>query len=97
MWHMARIRLRDILQTPWDPPNRAASVPDVPDDEAGTPTMRRARIRDVVTSERAVALVYRWHILNPTGMVAAGTAGNSLRDLGGENAELDDIRAVRRP
>jgi hypothetical protein len=33
----------------------------------------------VLTSERSVALAYRWHILSPGGMVSNGRAGNALR------------------
>jgi hypothetical protein len=78
MWYMARLRLRDLLRTPWDAPAVAPTIPNVPDPGAPGGT-RRVRIGDVLTSERGVALVYRWHILSPGGMVSNGRAGAALR------------------
>ncbi|MFI6324334.1 peptidoglycan-binding protein [Nonomuraea sp. NPDC050556] len=69
MWHMARLRIRDIGETPWDGP---ADQPTwtVPDPQGARP----ARIKDVITSERGMALVYRWHISAPANIVAGGPA-----------------------
>jgi len=69
MWDMARQRIRDVLNAPWDSP-----APGAPDRLAGIPTgvgdrTRPARIGDVFTSERAVAMVLRWHVLAPGGIV----------------------------
>lgn len=80
MWHMARVRLRDILSTPWP---EGANLPDVPDGTGGT---RRAAIGDVYASERAVATVLRWHIRKPSAIVTDGVAANNLvRALGRAN------------
>jgi hypothetical protein len=78
MWHMARLRIRDLLGAPWDALGAAATIPDIPDPRAPGGG-RRVRIGDVLTSERSVALAYRWHILSPGGMVSNGRAGNALR------------------
>jgi RHS repeat-associated protein len=72
MWHMARIRLRDIRATPWP---ASAHVPDVPDDSGGT---RPAMIGDVYASERAMALLLRWHIRFPGHVISGGHAGTRL-------------------
>ncbi|MEV0623794.1 hypothetical protein AB0I81_61485 [Nonomuraea sp. NPDC050404] len=70
MWHMARLRIRDVGETPWDGP---ADPPTwtVPTPGGGS---RPARIKDVITSERGMAIVYRWHIRAPANMVSAGPA-----------------------
>jgi hypothetical protein len=72
MWPMARLRIRDIGETPWDGP-ADPPVWTVPDPQA--PGGRRpARIKDVINSERGMAIVYRWHIRAPANMVSAGPA-----------------------
>lgn len=73
MWDMARVRIRDILAVPW-----GAGVAEV---GAGTPTARPARIGDVLTSERSVAMLLRWHIRFPANVVSGGTAGARLRNV----------------
>ncbi|HEY6890327.1 MAG TPA: peptidoglycan-binding domain-containing protein, partial [Solirubrobacter sp.] len=72
MWHMARMRLRDLLSTPWD---AASNVPDVPDG-GGT---RTATIGDVFSSERATAMLLRWHVFRPAHVIAGGKAGPHLQ------------------
>lgn len=72
MWTMARIRLRDILATPFP----RALTPDLPDG-GGT---RRAMIGDVYTSERALAVLLRWHIRFPSHVISGGQIGGHLRD-----------------
>ncbi|SEG97951.1 hypothetical protein SAMN05444920_111123 [Nonomuraea solani] len=88
MWHMARLRIRDIAETPWDGP---AGPPTwtIPDPEAPGGT-RPARIKDVITSERGLALVYRWHIKRPANMVAGGPATEPVatRRLGRAGPQL---------
>jgi hypothetical protein len=75
MWDMARIRLRDIRATPWGagPP----AVPDIPV-TGGAP--RPATVGDVFTSEKALAMVMRWHVYRPAHMINGGTAGLRLRN-----------------
>ena len=72
MWHMARVRLRDVGATPFA---AGAHVPDVPDGHGGT---RPATIGDVYTSERAAAMLQRWHIRFPAHIVNAGATGDHL-------------------
>jgi Putative peptidoglycan binding domain len=71
MWHMARVRVRDIRATPW-----GAGVTPVPDGHGGT---RPTTIGDVYTSERAIAMILRWHIRFPASIVNQGHAGGPIR------------------
>jgi hypothetical protein len=73
MWDMVRIRLRDILSTPFP---AAFGMPDVPDGNGGT---RTATIGDCFTSETAVAMLLRWHIYQPFDICSGGEAGPRLR------------------
>lgn len=68
MWHMSRLRLRHILHTPWYAPAEPADVPldGVLREGGGT---RPVLIGDVVTSERATALILRWHVRHPADIV----------------------------
>lgn len=74
MWLLGRQRLADLLGAPWDGPKGTTSVPDLPDgvNDKGEPKTRRARIADLVTSERAVALLLTWHHRAPAGVVGPG-------------------------
>ena len=58
MWDYARLRLRDLLATPWTPQIDMAD-PSAP---GGT---RPATIGDLFTSERAVGIMARWHVNRP--------------------------------
>jgi hypothetical protein len=58
-WDMARMRIRDVLALELP---ASMSVPPVPASGGGT---RPATIGDVYTSERAVALLLRWHVRFP--------------------------------
>jgi RHS repeat-associated protein len=80
MWHLARVRLRDIRATPW---GTGAGVPDVPDGQGG---VRPATVGDVYTSERAMGMLQRWHIRFPAHVVAGGEAGTRLRGAFGRAA-----------
>ena len=71
MWHMARIRFRDVLSTPW-----GEGVADV---SSGTST-RPATIGDVFTSEQAVGIILRWHVNRPSHVVEGNSAGEHLRN-----------------
>jgi subtilisin family serine protease len=71
LWDYARVRLRELLDTPWD------GTLVVTDEISG---MRRlATIGDFYTSERAVALILRWHVRFPAHMASGGNAGAHLR------------------
>lgn len=72
MWDMARIRLRDVLAAPWGTGITAIAQPG-----GGT---RPVTIGDVYTSERAVALLLRWHIRFPAYLVSGGQAAAQLRN-----------------
>jgi hypothetical protein len=72
MWDMARMRIRDIRSAPWRP---AAGLAHVPDGSGGK---RPAAIGDVYSSERAMALLLRWHIRAPEQVVSGGHAGVGL-------------------
>jgi hypothetical protein len=69
MWHMARVRIRDIRDVEWG--NAQPAVANV-----GT---RAATIGDVFTSERAMGIILRWHIRSPGSMVSGGGPGQRLR------------------
>lgn len=63
MWDMARIRLRDLLDMPWD------------DTGSGT------RLGDIFTSEKAIAMILRWHVRYPGHIAARGRAGRRLQSV----------------
>lgn len=60
MWDMARFRIRDIRNTLWP-----SGVDHLPDTGTGDLTT----IGDVITSERGLALVLRWHVKSPGGVI----------------------------
>ncbi len=76
MWHMARVRIRDIRATPWGAHTGAHAVNIA---NVGTSPGRAATIGDVFTSERATAILLRWHVRYPSGVVNGGAAGADLR------------------
>ena len=79
MWAMARIRLRDLLTTTWN------NIPEEADWEEET------ILGEVFTSERAVALLLRWHIRYPNQIcdINTGSAVREIFELARENvAEL---------
>lgn len=75
MWAMARQRINDIARAPWNV-SGSFHVADIPLPNGGH---RQARIGDVFTSERAMAMVLRWHVLSPAGAVSRGRSGSRLR------------------
>lgn len=75
MWDMARIRLRDLGSTPW-----GAGPPAVPAIPVAGGTTRPATIGDVFTSEKALALLMRWHVFRPAHVVSGGNAGLRTRN-----------------
>jgi hypothetical protein len=93
MWNMARQRLFDITRAPWD---RRNATPTLPGPGGATAAARRrARIGDVYTSERAVAILLRWHVAYPehvisNGAVSAGDPSNPA----GPNLRRAHQRAV---
>ncbi|MFY2560797.1 peptidoglycan-binding protein [Corallococcus terminator] len=71
MWNAARIRLRDIRNTPW-----GTGVADV-----GTGANARApTIGDVATSEKLMGILLRWHIFRPGHVAGQNSAGQRLRN-----------------
>jgi len=71
MWTMARVRLRDLLSAPW-----GSGVPEVPASGGSRP----ATLGDMFTSERAMALILRWHIRSPAHVISSGRAGGKIRN-----------------
>jgi hypothetical protein len=57
MWDMARIRLRELLETPW----RKDTIPNFDN--------RRALVRDVYTSQRAIAIIFFWYLRFPKDII----------------------------
>jgi hypothetical protein len=76
-WDMARMRIRDFLAVEWP---SALGVPPVPVPEGGT---RPATIGDVYTSEKAVALLLRWHVRFPAHICSMAQPGTQLRNAFG--------------
>lgn len=70
MWDMTRIRVRDVLTTPF-----AAGGPRV---RNGDGTFRNATLQDVFTAELTVAWLLRWHIKFPAHVVKGGVVGPKL-------------------
>jgi peptidoglycan hydrolase-like protein with peptidoglycan-binding domain len=81
MWDYARIRLRDITSIPWGVPTVVAeqlNADGTVDD--GTGGRRSATVGDVFTSEKAIALLLRVHVLNAVPRVLSNKrAGQALR------------------
>lgn len=69
IWDMTRLRLRDILATPW-----GEAVQGQIDGDRGPLT-----VGDIYTSEQAIALLLRWHIRFPAHIISDGQAGSRLR------------------
>lgn len=63
-WDFVRVRLRDVLSTPWGSDTDDGGIADPPN---GPPVS----IGDIFTSERAVAMVLRWHVNRPADVVAS--------------------------
>ncbi len=65
MWDFARLRLRDLLATPWVPRIMTAD-PATADPATG---MRPATVGDLFTSERAAGILLRWHVNAPSDLL----------------------------
>jgi len=74
MWHMARVRLRDILRTPWPVKAPKDIIPMISVNGVSRP----ATIGEVYRSELATAIILRWHVWAP-GEVTYGDAGRGIR------------------
>jgi hypothetical protein len=57
MWDYARLRLRDVLGTEWEPKTMIAD---------GKGSTRPATIGDYFSSERAAGVILRWHVNQPS-------------------------------
>jgi len=79
MWDMARIRLRDIMSTPF---RQQAGFPQIVNAQGQG---RGVTIGDVYTSERAIALTLRWHIRSPASVASGGLVGNHLENAFGHS------------
>jgi hypothetical protein len=78
MWDMARIRIADILSAEWPKIDNQQLKYVGTENPAGSAGPRNARIGDVFTSERSVALLLRWHINAPGTLLKSGKAGKHL-------------------
>ncbi len=63
MWDMARIRLRDVRDTPF------------PDGIGPQIDGRSATIGEIFTSEKAAGMLHRWHIYQPESLIEPAAAG----------------------
>ncbi len=79
MWDMARIRIRDIMDTPWDDGTQTNIDVRLANFNDGTPNGRRPTIGEVFLSEKAIAMLIRWHIRGPGNIVRNGFAGDRCR------------------
>ncbi len=68
MWDMARMRIRDIRSAPWGAAGPWGAAAN------------NVTVGDVFTSERAMAMILRWHIRFPAHMISGGSAGTRLRN-----------------
>jgi peptidoglycan hydrolase-like protein with peptidoglycan-binding domain len=66
-WDLARLRIRDLFSVPWP----AGAFPTA----GGVP----ATIGQTFRSERSVAMLVRWHVVFPAGVVLNGVVGTGLR------------------
>jgi hypothetical protein len=71
MWDYARIRIRDLLATPWGPGLQIG---------AGA-AARPATMGDVFQSELNVAMILRWHVRFPAHVASGGRAGAVIRGV----------------
>jgi len=88
-WDMARLRLRNLLSS--EVPD--ITLPDSSQlsltyqgnangaGPATGPSPRRARIGDVFTSERAAAMLLRWHVNRPSDVVSSGRAARAIQGI----------------
>lgn len=87
MWDMARIRLRDIRAADWG--NQTVPIAHV-----GNFTVPQGTtIGDIVTCERMMALMLRWHVRAPADVVRGNGVATALRNALSNaitnNAQLD--------
>ncbi len=84
-YDLARIRLRDIINTPWGK--------DVPRVNKGTAQEQDAKVGDIITSECGLAIILRWHVFRPRHMISSGEAGknlvNALKNAKTKKPDLD--------
>jgi hypothetical protein len=60
MWTMVRMRIRGFREAPWGPGMHAV----------GADPGRPATVGDVYTSEKATAIILRWHVFQPANVIA---------------------------
>ena len=66
IWIFARLRIRGLLSLPMDIPHFTATRRTPP------------RLGEVYTSERAIALLLRWHVRAPAHIIRRGKPGSAL-------------------
>lgn len=72
MWDMTRIRLRDLLDMPWD---------GAPRDGGAGNAGSGIRLGEIFSSEKAIAMILRWHVRYPGHIAARGRAGRRLQSV----------------
>lgn len=75
MWHMARVRLRDILKIPWPEKSGADFIPKITVEGVTRP----ATIGEVYRSELATAIILRWHVWAPGEVTYKTGPGRGIR------------------
>ncbi len=80
MWNFLRKRLSDVLDKEIGPGVN----------QIGTTTP--ARVRDVYTSERSIAIIFRWHVNSPRTLDSGGRLANVLKGTG-TSPTSDDLSA----
>ncbi|MFH8800999.1 peptidoglycan-binding protein [Streptomyces sp. NPDC017936] len=81
MWDLARQRLFDVLRLRWPDREAAPAQGNFELDDVDTGTgARRPLVSEVFTSEKAVAMILRWHVNKPGEMVTDRRAGTMLRE-----------------
>jgi hypothetical protein len=77
MWDYARLRLREVLSTPWQPTLMTN------DPQTG---VRHATVGDLFTSERAAGIILRWHVNAPDDLLPIRAASRLRQAFANANA-----------
>ncbi|MFF8883888.1 peptidoglycan-binding protein [Streptomyces flaveolus] len=80
MWDLGRQRLFDVLRLRWPDRGAAPAQGNFELDDVGAGAgARRPLVSEVFTSEKAIAMILRWHVNRPGDMVTGRRAGEMLR------------------
>lgn len=84
MWPMARLRIRNILTSPWPEDGAVMKALQAPED-----------ISRIFTSEKAVACLLRWHVKRPSHIVRNHNASETILLNSGDKVDGPLLLAVR--